>query len=135
MRSVFWFGLVGLLATAAHYAAVVALVRGAGWEPIPANVAGWCTAFALSFSGHYFKTFRAPGVRVVVAARRYFVIAGIGFAANQSGYALLLRFTPIRYDLAVLVVALAVAVLTYLLSRHWAFRGAAAPGTAPPAAP
>ena len=117
-----WFGAIGVLATALHYATVVALVRGAGWNPLAANVAGWLAAFAGSFAGHYFKTFREPGLRAAVALPRFFAIALAGFLANQALYGLLLGHTPLRYDLAVIVVAIVVAVMTYLLSRHWGFK-------------
>lgn len=117
-----WYGAVGVLATAVHYATVVALVRGAGWNPLAANVAGWLMAFACSFAGHYFKTFRDSGLRAAEALPRYFAIALTGFLANQALYGLLLRHTPLRYDLAVIAVAIVVAVLTYFLSRHWGFK-------------
>ncbi|MES3004034.1 MAG: GtrA family protein [Pseudomonadota bacterium] len=121
-----WFGAIGVLATAVHYAAVVALVRGAGWAPIPANVVAWLLAFVCSFAGHSRRTFSDSAVPARIAARRFFAISALGFVANQAGYAMLLQMTAVRYDVAVPIVALGVAAMTYVLSRQWAFRPGAA---------
>jgi putative flippase GtrA len=122
------FGAVGLSALAVHYAVVVLLVGHAGMPPIAANVAGWLVAFSVSFFGHFSGTFRHPDLRAQQAVRRFLVVSLLGFAANQGGYALLLHITAIRYDVAVIVVSLAVAAMTYVLSRAWAFRPEAGGG-------
>jgi len=57
-----------------------------------------------------------------VALPRFFALSLAGFALNETGYALLLRWTALPYDLALACVLLAVAVMTYLLGSSWAFR-------------
>jgi putative flippase GtrA len=42
---------------------------------------------------------------------------------NEAVYAALLGWSGIGYRLALALTLVAVAVGTYLLSRHWAFRG------------
>lgn len=115
------FVAVGCAAAAVHFAVVVLLVEGLQWRPLVANVAGWLVAFCASFGGHRALTFadrRAPLGR---AAARFFLISAGGFAVNESAYALLLNHGAIDYRWALGVVLLAVAMLTYLLSLHWAF--------------
>lgn len=123
-----WFVAVGLGATLVHLAVVVALVRWRGWNPLPANVAGWLTAFACSFWGHWLRTFERSVLHPAVSARRFLVISALGFVANQAAYGFLMKYTGMRYDLAVIAVSAFVAGATYLLSLHWAFRGTAARG-------
>lgn len=112
---------MGCLAAAVHWGVVVALVDGAHWHPLRANVIGWLVAFTVSFTGHDRLTFRGHGVAPGRAAARFFVVSAGAFGANEAAYALLLHWSGLRYDLALAAVLLAVAVLTYLMSRHWAF--------------
>jgi putative flippase GtrA len=116
-----WFIAVGCAAAAVHWVVVVALVGRAGWQPLVANVAGWLVAFTVSFAGHHRLTFGAQGAPVWPSARRFFAVSAFGFAVNECAYAALLRWSGQHYGLALAVVLLGVAVVTYLLSRHWVF--------------
>jgi putative flippase GtrA len=121
MRRWGWFIAVGCAAAAVHWLVVVALVGTWGWRPLVANVPGWLVAFSVSFAGHHRLTFRGHGAPVVSSAWRFFVVSAGGFAINEAAYALLLGWSGQRYDLALAVVLIGVAGVTYLLSRHWAF--------------
>jgi hypothetical protein len=57
------------------------------------------------------------------AARRFFGVSAAGFATNELTYALLLQWSSLRYDVVLALVLVGVAVITYLLSSRWAFRG------------
>lgn len=124
VRRIGWFIAVGCAAAAVHLATVVALVRWGGWSPPVANVLGWLTAFVCSFFGHHFTTFSDAQAPMGRAARRFFAVSALGFAVNQAAYVLLLRWSGLRYDLALALVLVGVAVVTYLLGRRWAFRPA-----------
>jgi putative flippase GtrA len=122
-RRIGWFVAVGCAAAAVHLGVVVVLVSRVGWPPLGANVLGWLVAFCVSFSGHWHLTFPSSGAPFARAAGRFLIVSLTGFVANESLYALLLRLTSIRYDVVLFFVLLAVAVMTYLLSSRWAFRG------------
>ena len=124
VRRIGWFIAVGSLAAAVHLATVVSLVRWGGWSPAVANVAGWLVAFLCSFFGHQLTTFSDAQAPMGRAARRFFAISALGFAVNQGAYLLLLRLPGLRYDVALALVLVGIAVMTYLLSRRWAFRPA-----------
>ena len=96
----------------------------AGVTPLLANLVGWLIAFLVSFSGHYRLTFRHQQARLVPAAARFFMVSALGFCINEASYAWLLRTTTIRYDVLLLLILVAIAVLTFALSRLWAFRSA-----------
>lgn len=113
--------MVGCAAALVHWLSVVALVRGLAVPPLAANVGGWAVAFSVSFAGQAGLTFRDHGAPFWRSARRFLLVSLGGFAINEASYALLLRFSPWRYDLLLALVLLGVAALTYLLSRHWAF--------------
>ena len=122
-----WFIAVGCLAAAVHWSVVVALVERMAWLPLWANIVGWLVAFCVSFGGHHHATFKGHGAPLAASAMRFFAVSAAGFAVNEAAYAALLRFSGQRYDVVLGAVLVAVAFVTYLASRHWAFLGSAAP--------
>uniref|UniRef100_UPI00333FD0E4 GtrA family protein n=1 Tax=Castellaniella defragrans TaxID=75697 RepID=UPI00333FD0E4 len=117
-----WFVIVGCAAAVTHWAIAVACVASAGLAPLLANVAGWLTAFCVSFAGHYRLTFRHQHAPLAQAARRFFAVSALGFAVNEAAYAVLLHATPIRYDILLALILIGIAGLTFILGRYWAFR-------------
>lgn len=115
------FLVTGAGAAATHWAGVLLLVERAGMAPLRANVAGFALAFLVSYGGHRRWTFAATGLAHRVALPRFLLVAMAGLALNQLLFALLLATTPLPYPLALLLVLAAVAALTFVLARHWAF--------------
>lgn len=118
-----YFVAVGSVAAMVHLLTVVLLVELWSWPPLGANVCGWLCAVGVSYAGHFHLTFADPTVPVLRSATRFLLISATGFLVNETAYALALRFSPYRYDVLLFIVLVAVAVLTYLASRHWAFAG------------
>ncbi|MFT3930460.1 MAG: GtrA family protein [Spongiibacteraceae bacterium] len=114
------FGIVGIAAMATHWC-VVALLVPLGMQPLLANVIAFCIAFNISFFGHHHWTFASTESQKSTL-KRFMGVALLGFISNECLYALLLRFTALDYRIALLIVLIAVAAMTYLLSRLWAFR-------------
>ncbi len=111
---------VGVTALIVHWL-VVRLLVPLGLVPLLANVFGFVVAFNVSYFGHRKLTFKAEELSHSRTLPRFATVALGSFAVNEILYALLLTFTPLRYDLALLVVLGVVAVMTYLFSRFWAF--------------
>lgn len=112
------FGLVGGVATVVHLA--VAATLSATWPALSefvVNVCGFLVAFQISFIGHRRLTFRRRG-----SARRFFLLALLGFALNNGVLASLLAVTAIRGFWAIAIATLTVPIITYIGSRLWAFR-------------
>lgn len=120
-HQLFWFVFVGVCAALTHWVSVVALVSGTYLTPLMANVAGWLIAFVVSFTGHYQLTFRHQRQGVRRAIGRFFLLSGAGFAINEASYAWLLHHTTIPYEWLLGLILIAVAGLTFLISRVWAF--------------
>jgi len=125
VRSLLWFGLVGASAAAVHFGVVWALVEICGWPALAANVAGFLLAFGVSFAGHHHLSFAAQKARVGESLPRFAAVAVLGFVSNELLYALLLS-QGMEYRLALLLVLVLVAAMTWMLSRFWAFRTRAA---------
>ncbi len=114
------FGVVGVAAMATHWS-IVALVVPLGITPLLANVIAFCIAFNVSFFGHHHWTFTSDDSQKNTL-KRFLGVALLGFLINEAMYSLLLTFTALDYRIALFIVLASVAVLTYLLSRFWAFR-------------
>lgn len=125
MRSLLWFGAVGASAAAVHFGVVVLAVNLLACAPLIANVLGFMLAFCVSFVGHHRLSFAAQRARGRQALPRFALVALLGFASNELMYAVLLGL-GMEYRLALLLVLVAVAAMTWLLSRHWAFKRRAA---------
>lgn len=119
-RELFWFGVVGMSAMLVHLGMVWLLVP-AGLPPLAANVIGFLVAFQVSHAGHHrltFGTAQAPAVR---SRQRFFIVALASFALNELMYAALLHFTVLDYRIALVIVLIAIAALTFVSARRWAF--------------
>jgi putative flippase GtrA len=118
------FVFVGGLAALTHLTVVVALVSAGIAAPLVANVAGFLVAFWVSYFGQRNWTFRAKNVRHRRGVPLHFAVATGSFLLNEGLFWLLLRFTPLPYPVALVIVLAAVAVVTFVLLRRWVFRSA-----------
>lgn len=122
LRQIGWFVATGCAAALTHWLTAILCVQGLGATPLLANFAGWLVAFCVSFLGHYHFTFRHQRGPWAHAARRFFLVSALGFAVNELAYAYLLHVTAIRYDWLLAMILVALAILTFILGRFWAFR-------------
>ena len=127
-RRLAWFIAVGCVAAGVHFSGVVALVQLMGMPPLWANCAAWVMALGVSFAGHWRLSFADQQAPLGRAARRFVALSAAGFAVNETVYALLLRYSTAGYQAALAITLALVAVGTFLLSRHWAFRGSSGAG-------
>lgn len=120
------FIAVGCGAAVTHWAVAMLCVVQLALAPLLANVAGWVVAFGVSFGGHYHLTFRDHNQPFWLAARRFFLVSLAGFLVNESAYAVALKHLNLRYDILLAIILAAMAVITFIVSRYWAFRRTAA---------
>ena len=120
-RELFWFGIVGVTAMLVHLGSVSLLLVPLGLPPLVANVLGFLLAFQISHAGHRRLTFVAADAPVAQSRQRFFLVALSSFAINELLYAALLYFTDLDYRVALTIVLLAVAALTFFSARNWAF--------------
>ncbi|WP_024301721.1 GtrA family protein [Pseudogulbenkiania sp. MAI-1] len=122
-RELVVFGCVGISAMLTHFVIVSLWLVPAGLPPLAANIVAFLLAFQVSYWGHRRLTFQAQHVPHRQSLPRFFGVAGLSFALNEVLYFVLLRFTPLDYRSALLRVLLLVAVVTFVLSKLWAFAG------------
>ena len=120
-RELFWFGVVGVGAMLVHLGSVALVFVPWGLDPLLANVLGFLIAFQVSHAGHRRLTFREQDAPAARSRLRFFGVALLSFAVNEAMYWLLLRYTVLDYRVALAIVLVAVAALTFVIARHWAF--------------
>lgn len=120
-REALCFIAVGVSALITHWLVVVLLVPLLGLHPLLANVVAFLVAFNVSYFGHRHLTFQASGRTHRQTLPRFATVAASSFLLNEALYWALLSYTPLRYDIAMLLVLGSVAVLTYVLGKFWAF--------------
>jgi putative flippase GtrA len=115
------FAIVGLAATAVHVVAVWTILHTTN---IPVYLATFCAyliAFTVSFGGHYFWTFGAPGSPLRSLAR-FFLISLTGFGTHLVLLTILLHTGYFSDATCAVLAAMVVPVITYCASRLWGFR-------------
>ncbi|MCD4486165.1 GtrA family protein [Chromobacterium vaccinii] len=123
-KQLFWFGVVGVSAMLLHFALVTLVLVPLGVPPLVANALGFLGAFQLSYWGHRRFTFEAGHVPHRQALPRFFGVSCLSFCVNEAMYFALLRLTPLDYRVSLAIVLFAVAALTFLLGKLWAFASA-----------
>jgi putative flippase GtrA len=120
IRQIITFGFVGTTALIVHWLTVALLVPQ-GMAPLSANVVGFLIAFQISYWGHRHFTFQKKHVPWTETLPRFFIVAVLSFLVNEAMYYMLLTYTQLNYRLSLFLVLALVAILTFVMSRQWAF--------------
>lgn len=118
--SVLRFGIIGIVATITHIV-IVAFILAFNLMPIfTANFTAFLTAFCVSFIGNYKWTFKSHN-NLKRSLGRYFLIASLGFIVNNIILFILIyeKILPPLY--AAIISACFIPIVTFLLSKYWAF--------------
>lgn len=114
------FGAVGVLATLVHIALGLILFR-CGITLHVSNALAFCGAFLFGFTAHYFFTFADKSASILVALSRYSVVAVTGYVLN-GGILITAESTErISAEPALVLAVVLAALLSFFLSRNWAF--------------
>ncbi len=119
------FGWVGGLATFTHVLIFDFLVRYGELPALLANLIAFMVAFLLSFSGHYFWSFReqrgsdAPGPWR--SLYRYLAVALAGLLLNSLFVFLAVNALGYPHTVAIVFMVLVVPGFLFVLSKFWAF--------------
>ena len=125
------YGIAGLVATAAHYATMVALVWAFGGREVLASSLGFIVGAFVKYPLNYWLVF-ASRQRHRVAVPRYVISLALSFVLNAVLLAVLLRQLEAHYMVSQVLTTGAVILANYVIARLWIFRHrpeAAGPGT------
>jgi putative flippase GtrA len=120
MRRFLSYTGIGAIATALHYAVLVACVEAAGWPAYLGSGVGAVAGAQLAYAGNRHFTF---GHRGAIAASwpRFMATALVGALLGMAIVALGVRL-GVHYLIAQMLATLASLVLTFAINRAWTFR-------------
>jgi putative flippase GtrA len=121
LKQPIWFIIIGTSSSCVHFCTVFISVHFFAIKPLLANIYAFCIAFLVSFFGHRRFTFCATHIRWQKTLPKYLSVAVLSFALNETFYWYLLHHLNIDYRLALAIVLGCVSILTFTLSKCWAF--------------
>jgi putative flippase GtrA len=121
-HSAYWFMVVGASAALVHYVIAVTIEHFSLLTPALANMAGFISAFPVSYFGHSSLSFAQQDTSHQQSLPRFLLVAITGFCANQSLLIFCLNHTNLPFWFVLGLVMVIIAISTYVLSRYWAFK-------------
>jgi putative flippase GtrA len=117
------FLAVGLAAGCTHYGVFTGVLLGLPMLlPELANAAGFAVAFWVSFTGHRLLSFKDHNTALKSSFLRFATVAGLGFVTNELAFILVHRGLGWVPGISVIVGMGVASLLTFVLSRYWAFK-------------
>ena len=117
----FWYIVAGGIATAVHYAVLVALVELSGLGAAPSASIGALCGAAVAYFANRHMTFAESHARHVQALPRFMLIALLGAVVNGAVVWLGVHQLGWHYLLAQVLATVLVLGLTFRLNRLWTF--------------
>jgi putative flippase GtrA len=115
------FVVVGLIATAVHYATLISLKELAHWSVIPATLSGFCLGGGVSYVLNRRHTFASDRAHAE-AGWRFFAVSATGFFLTWG----LMRLFVVEWGAPYLPAQMATTGLVmfwnFYANRHWTFR-------------
>ncbi|WP_252176499.1 GtrA family protein [Endozoicomonas sp. 4G] len=117
------FIITGSAAAVVHLSTLWLLVDVAQAAPLLANPAAFILAFIVSYLGHAFWTFNHKHHALRSTLVKFLLVQLLcSFLLNQGLYTLLLTCTGLNYLIASFIVLATIPLVTYSLSKYWAFK-------------
>jgi len=120
MTGLLRFGVSGAIATATHATLFTAAVELFSIAPVIATTLSFCAALIVSYGLNFHWTFASSGMHRVILPR-YAVVALTGLALNVMITYVVVNIGGHWYGYALLAVITIVPLMTFLLSKYWAF--------------
>jgi putative flippase GtrA len=114
------YASVGVVATLAHYAVLIALVEGAGLGAVRATLSGYIVGGVVSYLLNRRHTF-ASGRPHAQATWRFALVAALGFCATYALMTLFVERWGAPYLPAQVATTVMVMFLTFFINRAWTF--------------
>lgn len=120
VRDFLRFATVGAVATAAHYAVLIALVQFGGVDPVTATVCGFAVGAVVSYTLNRRYTF-AVRPAYMRGFLKFAIVIGIGAVLNAAIVALFIR-VGLHYMVAQVIATLVVLIWNFAGARLIVFR-------------
>lgn len=116
------FLTIGGIAAAVHFFTVVALVTKQLCQPEIANIIAFIIATQISYWGHHYWTFPSPINSHKANMPKFFLIAALSFALNESLFIFLMKQFRLPYPVAIVIVLAIIPTLCFYIHKFWVFK-------------
>lgn len=116
------YGIIGSMAAATQYLAVILIVELAQADPVYANMIGYCCGFVISLTGHRLWTFATTTRHIKLIVPHLLLTTSLNFTINQSAFYFLYRHLHFHYTNALILCIIVATSVTFLLNKFWVFR-------------
>ncbi|QGM98608.1 GtrA family protein [Methylocystis parvus] len=122
LRQLATYASVGVGATAAHYAILIALVEAGGWAPVPATLCGYVVGGIVAYLLNRRHTFASDRPHAE-AGWRFGLVAFAGFCVTYLLMSLFVNRFGAPYLPAQVATTVSAMFVTFALNRIWTFGG------------
>jgi putative flippase GtrA len=119
-RQLATYASVGVGATLAHYAVLIALVEGGGWRAVPATLCGYAVGGVVAYLLNRRHTFASDRPHAE-ATWRFALVAFAGFCVTYVLMSLFVDRWGAPYLPAQVVTTVLAMFVTFALNRRWTF--------------
>ena len=117
IRQIFFFGVIGVIATLTHYFAALA---SSHLVPLYlANLLGYLCAVSVSYFGHGRVTFRAELTQNLF--KKFAFVSFLTFLSSEVLLFVLTHSMQQPKEIAFAVVALTIPVISFIINKFWVF--------------
>lgn len=119
-RQLATYATVGVGATLAHYAVLIALVEGGAWRAVPATLCGYVVGGGVAYLLNRRHTFESERPHAE-ATWRFALVAFAGFCVTYALMSLFVDRWGAPYLPAQMVTTVLAMFVTFALNRRWTF--------------
>ncbi len=117
----FRYGLVGIVASAVHFAIGVFLHEKMGLVPLVAHAFGFFGGLFTAYTGHYYYSFK-DSQKHSKRFPKFVITALVSLLLHQSGVYILVNRFQLDYSFQALPILLvSVPLVSFLMSKFWVF--------------
>lgn len=116
------FAVVGITATAVHFAVLVLAVEQLSVAPAPANGIAFLVALSVTYLGQSLWVFHDRSRHGTAQMLRFAVSLAIGLAANMATMAVSVQVLGLGYQTGFVLGVVLVPALSFVINRFWVFR-------------
>ncbi|MTE01767.1 GtrA family protein [Paracoccus sp. YIM 132242] len=122
MTEIMRFGIVGLVATAVHFAILTLGVEHLSIPATPANGLAFLCALSITYLGQSLWVFHERSRHGPAQMMRFAVSLAIGLLANMAAMAACVHVLGLGYRAGFVLGLVVVPALSFVINRFWVFR-------------
>lgn len=122
VKEIFFFGLVGLMATATHYICALTSLEELKLDIYLSHLLGYLCAVAVSFFGHSLLTFKT-GLKLKLLMP-FFLVSVSTFCLSELALWMCESIFKLNHKISIGIVVISIPVISYFMNKLWVYKNA-----------